>query len=390
MDLGSISTIGVTVGQTLTFNLAAKVWGPSQEELGQGLSDILCINNLSGVTFQVTLQPSTRQFTLPPGVPTNPLQLAWKGITTTFLTLYVESIASGTFANQVHFDWFAPGEPVLYVAASSVGATGSISVPNVTTNSVTWPTPDNWIMQEDGGGNMDLTDSTTGLTYAFGRAGNLSAPSNFGTFFVANIPNTSTDQNACLDMPDATSGAVHWSLGKQSHVNGDGFRLIDVTHGVAALVVSAGSGGVQILGPIASLGSQASVGNFGVAVIVAQTLNQTIGSTGSTNILVYGATGNNHYRIYVDVWLGNSTAEKITVSVAWTDPTTSTTRTEFFYSPAYGGICNGAQTSGLALIPLALAPLTLSAKSGTNITVAYNDPAGTPNDRVTAIIERLA
>lgn len=89
------------------------------------------------------------------------------------------------------------------------------------------------------------------------------APAN-ASYFTSNIPSTTSDQNAVVDIIDATSGAVRWQIGKQSHANGDYFRVIDATHGVTGIGVQpngTGLNGSGIAGyaiPMTRNGSQTS------------------------------------------------------------------------------------------------------------------------------------
>lgn len=112
-------------------------------------------------------------------------------------------------------------------------------------------------------------------------AGALSFVDNVGNFtarnYVANGPATSSyysvlipssvnDENAVLDITDATTSAIHWLVGKQSHANGDFFRVVDATNGVASLTVAPNGagliGGVGYGIPTTRNGSAVSAGIY--------------------------------------------------------------------------------------------------------------------------------
>lgn len=86
------------------------------------------------------------------------------------------------------------------------------------------------------------------------------------SYYSASIPSSVNDENAVLDITDATAGAIHWLVGKQSHANGDFFRVVDATNGVAALTVAPNGagliGGVGYGIPTTRSGSAVSAGIY--------------------------------------------------------------------------------------------------------------------------------
>lgn len=341
-DLGFVSTISATVGQTLTFPLPIEQMNTvTYAQSAAGLQDSLIINNLSGCTFRVTLQPTGRSFTLPSGVPTNPLPIGLRGVYDDEVTLYVESIASGAFANQVHFDFFSGNEPILYVASSGLGAGGGISTTNITTSSISWIAPDQWTLQEDGSGNMDLSDSTTSKTFAFNRTGGVSF-----------------DNGALTSNGSGTITTAGASLGGNTSIN----NLNSLTQVL----------GQTIVGLWCSI---SSVQSFHVS------------SNAATNVISITPPANGKYRVNFYFRKNNTTASAVTAQLAWTD-LTSNAQTRWFYADNNGGgfiVFHGSTT--VANGTWLCATVTIAASTASNIVISFTDPTGAASDDIDADIE---
>ena len=180
----------------------------------------------------------------------------------------------------------------------------------------------------------------------------------------------------------------------------NGYTFISWTGSAAAFPFSVGAAGVpgataiNNSGAFTAVASQSTAGSFGVPVIVAQVLNTHITSTGDSTILTYAVPANGLYRINGHVSFGNGSSETgVIFRAAYTDPNLGTPSAFFMTAPQSGTtpiFLNGSGGTVGANSSLTLSPLTVYAKAGTNILVHYDDNAGTPNDYVTAVIERLA
>lgn len=100
-----------------------------------------------------------------------------------------------------------------------------------------------------------------------------------------------------------------------------------------------------------------------------------------------------HYRITCYVLVNGSGSPSITLQMSYFDANASASYTEYFAginSPISTGVVplNGAGSGlGANLAPF---PMIVYAASGHNIVVAYTNSGATPNDRVSAFIERLS
>lgn len=153
------------------------------------------------------------------------------------------------------------------------------------------------------------------------------------------------------------------------------------------------AGGTLAAASLTSLGGQATAGSFGAPVIVAQIVDYNMTTNALLNILVYAVTTTGHYRVSATVTPQNATSPQgVSCLVHWTDPHTNTTNGEPFVTlnsgvvTALSGSNNLPTTGGIAY---PLMPLVVHAKAGANLTVSYNDPGGTPNDFISAFIERV-
>jgi hypothetical protein len=94
------------------------------------------------------------------------------------------------------------------------------------------------------GGNI-TSDGAGSLALGGSVQGNwMGVNGGIGKYFQAQIPSTTGDINNVLDMVDNTAGAIHWEIGKQSHANGDYWRVVDVSNGVAGLTVAPNAAGL--------------------------------------------------------------------------------------------------------------------------------------------------
>ena len=150
------------------------------------------------------------------------------------------------------------------------------------------------------------------------------------------------------------------------------------------------------LGRVASLGGQTSAGILGAPVIIAQAVHVHVTATTVQTILTISAPATALYRVSGYIYLNNGTQpQSITFGPQFTDPdagvqngadiiTQRELSTGGFTVPTTAG-ANSPYNNGI----IACAPYVFYAKAGTNINVVYQDPANTPNDFVSALLERL-
>ena len=390
-DVGFLSTLSVSVGQTLRFSWAQAAAPASLPQQAQGVSDVIFINNLSACTFRVTLDATARSFTLPAGVPTSAIPVAWGGTNDTSCSLYVENIGTQASPNQVHFDYFPAGQPIIYVAASGAGNVGSISLTNVTTGQLEFPSPDDWKVTEDGSGNLLATDTTTGITYVLGRNGQLTL---VGPVEVDNTgpaiqqqPASPTSDMGLWHVKEGTAGAVEWSVQKGHHAGGnDNIYFFDDTNNQNQFAIGPKTGA-----GIAVVAGQNTAGSFGVAPIVAQKFGQTVTATGLTAILTYTPPANGLYRVSCYVEFNSTVGSLLVLQATYADDLGAATK---FFTYSGGGatsplLLNGGNSFGPP-ISMPIMPMVFYAKTTANIVISYNDPSGVPNDAVWATIERIA
>jgi hypothetical protein len=166
------------------------------------------------------------------------------------------------------------------------------------------------------------------------------------------------------------------------------------THLDNAAITTDGSGNLTLGGKVASLGGIATAGSFGVPSIVAQALNVSVTDNASHTILSYTPAANGLYRANLYISNSDSSNPAVTASLVWKDVPFATLKDcQFAANPVFGGnlsvVLNG-NTGISSGVMIACMPLVVYAAAGTAIQILYQVPAGTPSDRVTALLEHLA
>lgn len=174
--LPDLNVTGAVVGQTFSVDFRNNIVSATLGQQYGDASDMLLIYNLSPCNFSVMLTATNRTFNLPAGVTSNPIPLSYRGTSDTGLKLTVKSLIVTGAPNVVSFDWFRPGEPILAAPATNIGL-GSVSLSSISASSIVFPSPNNWIIQQDGSGNLDITDVTDANTWAFDTTGATVFPS---------------------------------------------------------------------------------------------------------------------------------------------------------------------------------------------------------------------
>jgi hypothetical protein len=138
----------------------------------------------------------------------------------------------------------------------------------------------------------------------------------------------------------------------------------------------------------AGIGGQPTAGSFGVPLIVAQVLHANVTVTTLLTLLTYAVPASGLYRISGMVFGNNGGTFKpgLFASVQGIDDAGAF---NFSLTNATGVQLNGVNIF-VNLISQPLIATTFSAKTGTNMVITYQDNAGTPNDFVTVVIERVA
>lgn len=277
-DLGFLNVSAVTVGQVIPFAFnAPQTNSATIGQMGQGLSDTIVVNNLSGCVFQMNLQPSGRAFTIPAGVPTQPIPLSLNGTNDISCTLLVEFILGGIFPNQVHFDWFSATEPIL-----SVG--GAVGVNSGTVSSIAVSGHDQWVISQDPTGNLYFQNITTGIIFYMGR--------NHGLFTFGDLPTSTAYTN--MPLIDYLSSSRLMLIQTPSGLGASQITLFaDTGSGAVGLLTIGGTPGT----PTASL----SVDYLGQPNVIVQPIMQhTNQETGQVGIQAQASGVGASYGYYVN------------------------------------------------------------------------------------------
>ena len=142
---------------------------------------------------------------------------------------------------------------------------------------------------------------------------------------------------------------------------------------------------------LATTGIAPSV-SWGVAGIVGFIVSQLVTATTQQTIVSFNTTGGGDttYRISGHVILNNGVSgNSISFKVSYTNSSgTAITHSLPLLAPAGVTVASGTNSFSNATFPALVTPIT--AKTGTTITITYQDPTNTPNDLVTAILEELS
>ena len=146
---------------------------------------------------------------------------------------------------------------------------------------------------------------------------------------------------------------------------------------------------------LGSIGGQAAVGSFGAPVIVAQSYRVHVTTTALKQIISWTTAAAGIYRVSVTGSIGNATPEKIILTGTYADTDLGVIGFTFTDATAHGGVANPPNFNTVPATTwgstnLSTFPIVIAAGAGSQIVVNYTNPGGTPNDFVSAIIERLA
>lgn len=295
--------------------------------------------------------------------------------------------------SMVYGEAYQSGEEISEVfPASVVRAVGGLtSVGALSVSALLFPSPDNWQISEDGSGNLDITDSTTGNTYVLGRNGQLTL---VGPVEVDNVgpaiqqqPASPTSDMGLWHVKEGTVGAIEWSVNKGHHSGGnDAIYFFDDTGNQNQFAIGPKTGAA-----VTVLAGQNTAGSFGVAPITSSVFATVISTTGLHTIVTFTPTVDSIWRMNGMVDVGDTTPAKQVFQVAYT-PKSQSARTTYFIALIGSAVLplDGATNTAVASGSLACMPFDITVKANTTVTISYNNPGGTPNDQVTAIVERLA
>jgi hypothetical protein len=151
----------------------------------------------------------------------------------------------------------------------------------------------------------------------------------------------------------------------------------------------AGTLGLPTIGQI---GTQAASGSFGAPVIAGVAVRQHISATGTTSILIFDADETGLYRVSLYFLPRGVGAPVVTATYAYSDPDTGSGYFQYFAGLNSAGsallVLNAAScTAGVSIQPF---PVMVPCMSGSSISINYTRSGSSPNDYVSAIVERLA
>lgn len=276
---------------------------------------------------------------------------------------------------KVNENW----QKVLPLTSGSVAPIlgGNVTLTSISANEIIFPSPDNWTVQESGGGDLVVTDTTTNEATTFGRDGSFNIP------VVAVVKQALGGANRHYFVISPSDGHA-WGI---QEATDDSLRFVDETSGFTSCIMGNAFG---IGGPVFTINGQSVVGNLGVTAIPALT-SSPVNYTATTlqQILSFTPTVSGIYRAGIHAAIAGAGGATITADVTFTD------------SKGHNGsnIFTAWQT-GTTIIGLLAAAYNPTrdvigvsqgfwAASGTAIVVRYQNSTGTPNDDVTAYIERL-
>lgn len=153
--------------------------------------------------------------------------------------------------------------------------------------------------------------------------------------------------------------------------------------------------GLLTSGVVASIGGQASAvgANLGVPVVVAKTTHPgfAVTTTGLKLVISFTPTSAGTYRISGHVLINNGTSgQLLTLQLNWTDTNGNTIGRAI--SALSGGTTQQTVWAGANSIinsAYSIEVQTITTGAGAPISIQFNDPGGTPNDKLMFIIERL-
>ena len=305
--------------------------------------------------------------------------------------------------------WYAPGEAVPQITTlgnSPIG--GSTTTVTTQANELTGVGQTLGVTEVDRGGNPALVPfSGANAQLLLGALDGSGVPVTLWTLDAVNnnTVNAGTLVNSnsnAIANTASNAGIEHGSLSASNtpfidfHSSGNNIdfdaRLIasggSGSNGQGTLEVNAAS--FQVDGAVSSVGGQATAGSLGVPVVVAQALAVQVTATTLQTILDYVVPVTGLYRVSVYFRLNNGTSpQNITCSFNWWDGSTVSSQSAFLTTVGASlGVLNAFSLANGAYNTYA-SPVYAAAATH-HIQVLYRDAGGTPNDFVTAIIERMA
>lgn len=348
-----VNLSSATVGTTGTVTWASIA--PQAAFAAAGSTPHLAIFNESGCGL--TLQMSTgEQLFLPAG--------GWRNLdlnpSCTSFSYSVAYTMIGALVNSLVVVWFGPEEE---------------------------PPPPTILGNSPIGGST-LTSTANEALRLVGQAG-----SPYGLTTTTGLNNSLFLSAMAMLIPDVTTAVSLGLIGRSNN----GTSIVDDIAWFDGKIVIGGTGTPGSVvgnggGVIVRYGSENLFGR-GVPAMVAGAQEALISSTGSTTIQTYTTPndGANHlYRVGGYVVLANGTSgNSISVQVTYTDRNTVSTTHPLFTSTSIAiQVANGSTSFVNGDWPFA--SISFVAKPNTLISLKYNDPTNTPNDRVTMYLERLS
>jgi hypothetical protein len=236
------------------------------------------------------------------------------------------------------------------------------------------------------------TDGTLARQAIASSAGPLTTSSLSTTYYLDLNPNGS------YSFATSHSGTTNYITIAQVNTDGSG-NITTVTDarplGLQFFPGAAGSltfPSLATAGAITNVGGQATAGTLGVPLIVAQALDVHVTTTTNQTILTFNVPVTGMYRANGHLSLNNgSSPQTILFGPSYTDPHLGTPIAYFSsnYAVATAPLMDGANNIVCSFVSIPTQSITIYAKGGTTISIKYQDPGGTPNDYVSAVIERL-
>lgn len=205
------------------------------------------------------------------------------------------------------------------------------------------------------------------------------------SYIQPNIPSTTADINGVIDILDLTTGSTRWQVGKQSHANGDYFRVIDSSMGVEALKVYPNGAGISTPGSIKSLGGQSTAGIFGSPVIISTAPASHVTSTSNWTLIVKTIPATGLYRASITFNMGGTSPSSISAWISYFSGVNSGQSVQQFFTTG-SQFLNGASVTTGEYGTLSIA---FYAANGTTFNLSYKNGTATPNDFVVGVLERL-
>lgn len=333
-NVANLNTSALTVGQSLPVSWASAQTAPRSGQESYPPDHIVVFNE-SGCGFILTMLPSQRNFTVPAGAWSDPIEVTTNRGQDQSANLVVQYILAPQNPANVFVDYFSPGESIPSFRAlgnSPVTLNGAPSLASVTApifNVTSVPAGDTWSLSANLG-QLFLSEAAHGQTFTFSIAGAFAAP-----------------------------GAL-----------------------------SGGAGGftTDASGNITNVGGLATAGTIGVPIDVQTPATVHVTATTLTTILSFTPVTNATYRLTWSLDMAGAGGATCTLTVAYTDvrgiARTVTART------ADGNV--SVTAAALAVNDYPLIPVMLmNVQNTSNIIVSYQNSTGTPNDRIQAFVERL-